>query len=287
VRREAVKASSDDAATEVLIEEAIDGSARRLRDALCDVVGDEGRPGAVLEERRVQHDGVRRQARELGEHVLQRTCRQVGERDTAVVGAEFASRLIEQPPIERGFAGHDDDASRVRMDAERDLEGRRELTLDQNAADVRRQRPVAELPSVDPAEDDRRAGKDLRAMLEQEVERGSKDRNRHVELPVRIFRSKKIPQGRSIVVGVEAGEIHFFPIDLDTVLGIGDKRADEVGAESREAGQIDPLVVQQQDVPCRGPHRQGARDPDDDGTQDQERDAGSHDVLADGSFEGN
>ena len=77
------------------------------------------------------------------------------------------------------------------MQAECKLERRRELSLHQDAADMREQRVPVEFSSVDPAKDDRRSGKDRVAVAQQEVERRPKDGNRHVDLLVRIFPRRK------------------------------------------------------------------------------------------------
>lgn len=47
---ETIQASPDDPAAEVLVEKAIDGDTRRVRDTFNDFVGNEGLTGAILKQ---------------------------------------------------------------------------------------------------------------------------------------------------------------------------------------------------------------------------------------------
>jgi len=85
---------------------------------------------------------------------------------------KLRSRLIDQPAVELGVSRDQQDALRRGVQFERQLEGWRELALEENASKVGRESPGVELAPVDPTEDDGRAGKDLGPVLSMKSRAG-------------------------------------------------------------------------------------------------------------------
>jgi len=76
-----------------------------------------------------------------------------------LIKTKLSFRLFEKPLIEIRSAGNDYGSFGLGMQAERNFDCRRELSLQENAADVRRQQTIAKFRFVDPAKDDRRLRK--------------------------------------------------------------------------------------------------------------------------------
>ncbi len=177
-------------------------------------MGNESLSGAVSEQRRVEHDGARWKLRKPGQQLAQRQRRQVGKRETILIGTEFLSRLGQKVGVELRRSSNHHDLFRVRLQVERKLEGRREFTFQKNAGHIGWQRAGGQLSFVDPAEHDRRSGKDQLSVVQQEVQRGTQDGNCHVDLPAGVFGAKVVAEERYVRRRAEAGEIHALAVDL-------------------------------------------------------------------------
>ena len=77
--------------------------------------------------------------------------RQICEFEAVLIDTELLLRLIEKQGIELRRASYDSDSSGLRMQAEGKLECWGKLPLQENAADMRGQRALAELSPVEPA----------------------------------------------------------------------------------------------------------------------------------------
>ncbi|MEJ0075978.1 MAG: hypothetical protein WDO17_11115 [Alphaproteobacteria bacterium] len=134
------------------------------------------------------------------------------------------------------------------------------LSLHQDAAHIGRKRAVAELGPVDPAENHPTSGKNLASMIEQEVERGSINRDHCIDLLVGVFCTQKIPQ-QGLIAGAEARAIELLAIDFYPFRRIGRDGTDKLGIKSGESWQLGPFVEQQNDT-TRRRRRQGTDDQD-------------------------
>jgi hypothetical protein len=147
------------------------------------------------------------------------------------------------------------------MQSEHNVNGRRELSLDENAANLRRKRSVAELSPVDSTKYDESARKNLISMLQQEIEGWAEDADYHVDFLVGILVAKEGSQSSIIIPGIEPGEVHSFAINLELLGGAGSQRPREFRVDSRQARQLLTLVKKQHDVAARRHRRQYAGDP--------------------------
>ena len=76
---------------------------------------------------------MRWQVRELDEQLAERTRGQVGKRESILEIAELPSGLFDEPTVEFRGASHEDNACRVGVDPEDDLQRGRELPLQEHA----------------------------------------------------------------------------------------------------------------------------------------------------------
>ena len=189
---QAVQLPSDDTASQELIEESIDRYVRRCRDALGDLVRDEGFTGAVSEHRGIQHDRMRRQVRELGEQLAERERGQIGKRDSILVTAELPPGLFDEPGVKFRSACHEDNACRVGVDSKSGLQRGRELSLQEHARHMAWQCTTLDLSSVDPAEDDSCARKHQVSLAQEEIERGAHRRHDNINLLRGVLRTKVV-----------------------------------------------------------------------------------------------
>src|SRR5215217_2535560 len=128
------------------------------------------------------------------------------------------------------------------MEAQRELQRRREFPPDENAADVRSHGAVAEICSVDPTKDKGRPRKHYIAIAQQEVEGRSHEGDRQINLLVRVFCPEKIAQEHLVSVRAEPRQIHRFAVNLDRLSGAGTKRADEFSLKLCQTRQLEAFV---------------------------------------------
>src|SRR5580765_301790 len=107
---------------------------------------------------------MRWQVRELDEQLAERKRGQVGKREPILVIAELPSGLFDEPAVKFRSASHEDNACRVGVDPEGELQCGRELSLQEHAGHMTWQGTTLDLSSVDAAKDDRRARKHLISM---------------------------------------------------------------------------------------------------------------------------
>ena len=189
---QAVQLPSDDTASQELIEESIDRYVRRCRDALGDLVGDEGFACAVSEHRGIQNNRMRRQVRELGEQLAERERGQIGKRESILVTAELPSGLFDEPSVKFRGACNEDNACRVGVDSENDFQRGSELPLQEHPRHVTWQCTTLDLSSVDPAEDDWCARKHRISLAQEEIERRAHHRNDNINLLRGVLRAKVV-----------------------------------------------------------------------------------------------
>ena len=80
--------------------------------------------------------------------------------------------LVREALCQSPKASNNDRAFSPRMQAERNFDCGRELSLEENAVDLSTQQAIAKFCFVDPAKDDRRPGKNDRSIVQQELKRG-------------------------------------------------------------------------------------------------------------------
>jgi hypothetical protein len=149
-----------------------------------------------------------------------------------------------------------------RMQADGELECRGEFPFQKDAGHARRQGTIAQLSSVDPAEDDSDSGKDFFTMTQEEVQRRFHHGHDHISLPGCKFCAKVVAQKVPVRIGIEPGEVHRFAVDLNALRPFGAQRAGKTGVEHRQPRQVGALVIEHDDLSCLRKRRQCAGAPD-------------------------
>lgn len=89
-----------------------------------------------------------------------------------------------------------------------------ELTCQNNARHIGRQRAGTKFSLVNRAKHDVRSWKDRLSIAQQEVQRGAENGNRDVDFPVRVFGPQILAKVRHVGFGAKSGQIHAFAVDL-------------------------------------------------------------------------
>jgi hypothetical protein len=157
MRAEAIDVTSDHAAVEVLIDGDVDGGVGDASDPRHRVVRDERALGAVPEQGQIEDDALLRQLRHGGEEFRHRQVGQIRDPDALLERSQIAPRDRLQLPIELRGSADDEQVPHLRLEAESDVERRREGAFHGDAGDMRRQRLPLQGGKINAAEDDRDA----------------------------------------------------------------------------------------------------------------------------------
>ena len=156
--------------TQQLVEEAKDRCTGRGRDPFNSFVSCEELTYAISEQRGEQNDGMRRKTRNLFEEVTHRKCSEDLECEPVLIGTEFLPSLRRTEASNGVVPATTTNCLVSGSELEGDVNRWRELPLQKDACKPRRQRSFAKLSCIDPAENNRYAGKNLIPVIHHEVQ---------------------------------------------------------------------------------------------------------------------
>ena len=255
--REIRDVAADDSTSDVRVEKAVDrhvrGASDRFRDLrvhALDAIG-------VAKHGRKQNDRIAGKPANGVEERGQRQLVEPRDRDRALPFGEQRLHAAFPGEVVRSRATYDVKATCIRMHPLQQIERSRGIEIDQHAGDLVAKRPRAGLQRVADVvvEHDRRAGPQLRPVLQREVEASLGTRQHQVDAVKRVLRAQ---QGNELGLGGLriTKDVERFAVEVELPRRKAHQRLAQRPIHDRRRRQQEVGVVENHDAPgCFGRER--------------------------------